>query len=336
MGGRQVVPVTLADVAQVCGVSVSTVSKALAGSHEISDGTTKRVREVSRGLGYRPRRGSRLRRRGSLRTVGLLTDDASGRASLLVHAGAFGALEPEQLGVLLCDSGGDLGRRRRNAHTLVEHGVDGLIVVSSRAGTQPSLGALPVPVVYAVGRSSAAGDFSLVCDDYGGARLAVSHLMGQGGRRIVHITGPPRDPAARRRAQAWRDVLREAGVRPSGEPLWGDWTRAWGYEAARLLIEDGVEFDAVFCGSDSLALGVYDCLLRLAKKDVRHTGAADLGAPREIGLGSRPLATVDLRLQDLGREAVRALFDAFSGHGRHGTQLMPTTFLADVAGIDCF
>ena len=162
MGDGETLKVRLTDVATAAGVSQATASKALAGSHEISEATTRRVRQAAFDLGYRPLRRQRPARRGALRTVGLLSDDEGGRAVAAVLAGAARALPAEQLSVLHCESGGDPERRERQLHTFLERGVDGLVVLAPSAEVQASLGPVPVPVVYLRGPSDDAADASLV------------------------------------------------------------------------------------------------------------------------------------------------------------------------------
>jgi LacI family transcriptional regulator len=317
--------VTITDVAARARVSISTVSKALSGNHEISEETRIRVRRAAADLGYRPRGSARPARAGSTRAVGLLTQDSVGRLSLPVLLGAENAVGTERMSVLLCDSRGDAMRGAYQLNTLLEHGIDGLIVLADNTDDQPSLGRLGVPVVYAYGASTDASDFSVVPDEQGGARDAVRHLVSRGRTRIAHLTGPVHYAATVRREQAWRASLQEAGLRPPAEPIRGEWLESTGHSAVDELLDRGIDFDAVFCGSDMLARGVVDQLRdrgRRIPEDVAVVGFDNWGL---MAGGSRPpLTTVDMRLEQLGRSAVSALFDAIAGHARSGVERLPT------------
>lgn len=315
----------ISDVAAACGVSISTVSKALSGSHEISDTTRRRVIVAARELDYRPNGAARRLRLGSTRAVGLLTHDSVGRLSLPVLLGAEDAVGTERMSILLCDSRGDPRRSEYHLRTLLEHGIDGLIALAGDTDDQPSLGRLPVPVVYAYGASTNPLDQSIVPDEEDGARQAMMRLRARGRRRIVHVSGPESYAATARRARAWRSTIRSEQLQTVTDPLLGPWTEAWGYEAAGIVIDRKLAFDAVFCGSDIVARGVQD---RLRESNIRvpeDVSVIGYDNWEMVAAGARPaLTTIDMQLEDLGRQAVRALFAAIEGKPGSGVERRPT------------
>lgn len=119
-------------------------------------------------------------------------------------------------------------------------------------------------------------------------------------------------------------MLREAGLTPAGAPLYGQWSQRWGRHACELLIDRHPQVDAIFCGSDRIATGVSETLLRLgrtASEDVTVVGydnwelfAAEC---------SPPLSTVDLDLEQLGATAVGHLLAALDGRKASGTLRRP-------------
>jgi len=316
---------TITDVAVLAQVSISTVSKALSGNREISEDTRIRVRRAAVELSYQPRGSSRPARSGSTRAVGLLTQDGVGRLSLPVLLGAEDAVGTERMSVLLCDSRGDDVRGAYQLNTLLEHGIDGLIVLADNTNDQPSLGALGVPVVYAYGASTDASDFSVIPDEEGGARDAVRHLVSHGRSRIAHVTGPDSYAATMRRATAWRAALHEAGLRPPTELIQGRWAESTGHAAVDELIDRRVDFDAIFCGSDMLARGVVDQLRDRGRSVPSDVAVIGFDNWELMAVNSRPpLTTIDMRLEALGRAAVSALFAAIGGHARSGVERLPT------------
>ena len=118
-------------------------------------------------------------------------------------------------------------------------------------------------------------------------------------------------PAAARRAAAAAGRLGEHLVQP---PLYGEWSERWGRQAVDLLVRTAGDFDGVACGSDQIARGVCDRLRELGRSvpdDVAVTGFDDWDV---MALASRPpLTTIDLRLEELGRLAGRALLDLIAG-----------------------
>jgi LacI family transcriptional regulator len=321
--------VTLADVASLAGVSVATASKALNGRGEVAPATRIRVRAAADKLAFQPNALARALISGRTRTVGLLTDDMAGRFAIPILLGVENALGNEQMSVLLCDTRGDAIRRQHYIRTLLARQVDGFIVLGDSNDLRPSLtGDIPVPVVYVYCESDSPDDLSILSDDAGGARLAIEHLISLHRRHIGHITGPSSYRAARDRVRALSAVLAESGLALAGEPLYGEWSQAWGRHATQMLLAARPELDAIFCGNDQIACGAAQTLHDLGRDipdDVALVGydnweifAADCRPP---------LTTVDLNLQRLGATAVERLFAALDGEHptgvlRHPCQLV--------------
>ena len=217
MGRRRSQSVTLTDVARRAGVSVSTASKALNERDEVADATRRRVQLAATELAFQPNVLARGLISGRTRTIGLLTDELSGRFSIPVLLGVENAVGNEQMSVLLCDARGDAIRRQHYIRTLMARQVDGFIILGESNDIRPSLTRdIAVPVVYVYGESTHIDDLSVLADDAGGARLAAEHLVSLQRRRIGHITGPLSYRAARDRAAALAAVLGEAGLTLAG------------------------------------------------------------------------------------------------------------------------
>lgn len=230
--------VTLGDVAKLAGVSISTASKALNARAEVAPATRERVLRSAAELSFQPNALAKGLISGRTRTIGLLTDELAGRFSIPILLGAENALANEQMSVLLCDARGDAIRRQHYIRTLLARQVDGFIILGDSNDIRPSLTRdIPVPVVYVYCESTDPGDFSILADDEGGARLAAAHLVSLRRKHIAHITGPESYRAARDRVTGLTDVLTEHGLTlAGGAPLYGEWSQRWGRQAARMLL----------------------------------------------------------------------------------------------------
>lgn len=321
--------VKIVDVAADLGVSISTVSKALADSPEISIATRKRVRDRSKELGYRPNGAARRLRTGRMQAIGLLSHDAIGRQSLPVLLGAEEAFGLGQTAVLLSDGRGDPVRVQQRIRTFLDHDVDGIIVLGGSTDEQPSLGRLAVPTVYAYGASSDPSDYSIVPDERDGATTAVELLVSLGRRHIGHITGPASYAATRRRAAAAERVLTHHGLTfAGGKPLSGEWTENWGRVATEVLLRRSPDVDAIFCGSDVIARGVLDSLHQRGRSVPDDVAIVGFDNWESWAADSSPsLTTVDMNLGLVGRLAAEALLAAIQGEPRTGIQRSPCSLV---------
>jgi LacI family transcriptional regulator len=314
--------VTLSDVAHAAGVSVATASKALNGRDRVKAATRERVMEAAARLGFAPNRTVPGVLAGKTGTVALLTSDLEGRFSLPILMGAEDAFGSGKTAVFLCDARGDSIREQYYIETLLSRRVDGFIIVGTRTDPRPSVGQLPVPVVYAYAPSDNPDDTSFVSDDRSGARLAVEHLVASGRRRIAHVTGEFEFKAAKDRAQGVADGLASFGLELAGGSVrFGSWDEAWGRGAARALIESDPEIDAIVCGSDVIARGVIDAMVQSGRDVPRDVAVIGFDNWDVVVSNARPrLTSIDLGLEELGRRAARKLFDGIDGSMTRGIE----------------
>lgn len=306
---------TIRDVAALAEVSVGTASKALNGRGKLRPQTRARVVAAASQLGFSPNAMARGLLSGRTYTVGLVTSDSFGRFSIPVMLGAEDALGAGQISVFMCDTRDDPIREQHYIQMLCARRVDGLIVTGRRTEPRPSIGRLPVPVVYAMTQSSDPEDVSVIPDDEEGGALATRHLLATGRTRIGHITGPSRFLAAGQRARGMRRALTEAGLAVhGGEPLFGEWSEEWGRQGADVLLRAAPEVDAIFCGSDQIARGVADTLRARGRRVPDDVALVGFDNWEAMALGCRPpLTTVDMGLQQVGRTAAQHLLAVITG-----------------------
>ena len=318
---------TIADVAALANVSIATVSKSLNGRPGVKATTRDRVLKAADALGFQSNALARSLLTGRSYTVGLITNDSYGRFTMPVLLGVEDTLQSGQLAVLLCDGRDDSIREQHYVKTLLARRVDGIIVTGRRSDPRAPIGHdLVVPVIYAMSESANPDDASILPDDEGGGVLAVQHLLATGRTHVGHVTGPESFRAARLRAVGAQQVLADAGLAlAGGKPLYGEWSEAWGRQAARILLRAAPDTDAVFCGSDQVARGVADALREMGHRvpdDIALVGfdnwtvMADASQP--------PLTTVDMNLSEVGRMAAETLLSAIAGQAEHGRRVVPS------------
>jgi LacI family transcriptional regulator len=315
-------PATISDVAQLAGVSVGTVSKALNGRGSLRSETRHRVASAAEQLGFEPNKTAVALNSGRTYTVGMITTDTIGRFSIPLMMGAEDALGKGEMSVFLCDARDDSIREQYYLRTLLSRRVDGIIVTGRRTQARPPIGTdLPIPVVYAFISSADERDCSVVPDETGGSHKAIDHLLAVGRRRIAHITGPEHHHSATVRAAAATGRLAESGLSLAGVPLFGEWSEPWGRQAAKIVLGNDRDVDAIFCGSDQIARGVADALRASGRRVPDDVALVGFDNWDVMALGCQPpLTSVDMELEKLGRTAADLLLAAIGGQpspGRH-------------------
>jgi LacI family transcriptional regulator len=206
--------VTLRDVARVGKVSVSTASRALGDSGLASHATQRRLLQIASELGYRPNTFARALKTHSSRLIGLAVHNLENASFRLLAAVVQARMRALGYQVILCITSDNPEQERDTLATLVDHGVDGLIVVPTGANGPQLLGMenAGIPVICVVRRDEGASLESVLAADPEGAYAGTRHLLGLGHRRIGLIVGRGDTTSGKERLAGYLRALREAGL----------------------------------------------------------------------------------------------------------------------------
>ena len=306
---------TLEQIAELAGVSRSTVSRVVNNQSGVRDDVRRRVWEVIEETGYRPNIAARA-----------LASNRSGIISLVIPHAFYTLFSDPYFpsltqGITLACNRSDLSltlflfhderdEAKLTARIANASLFDGVIMASSQYDDPliPHLISNEVPLVI-IGRQDRYPQVSFVdTDNLNGAYAATSHLLRLGYRRVAHITGPLNMVAGEDRLAGYCKALTDRG-RSYDEDLvrGGDFSEAGGHVAMKRLLP--AKPDAVFAASDQMALGAW--------RAIREAG---LQVPRDIALigfddllpsgATRPqLTTIRQPVVRMGSEAVNVLLD---------------------------
>lgn len=111
------------------------------------------------------------------------------------------------------------------------------------------------------------------------------------------------------RAEGVQAALSRAGLELAAPVAFGRWGQRWGRHANDTLMSQGVEFDAIACGSDQIATGAADALIAAGRRVPSEGAVTGFDNWLEFAEEARPpLTTVDMNLEELGAAADRQLF----------------------------
>ncbi|WP_330308955.1 MULTISPECIES: LacI family DNA-binding transcriptional regulator [unclassified Streptomyces] len=339
---------TLEAVAARAGVSRATASRVVNGGDGVREPLVERVRRAVEELGYVPNQAARSLVTRRHDAVAVVIAEPETR----VFTDPFFALQlrgiskeltahDSQLVLLLTEGRDDhvrVGRYLAGGH------VDGALVFSLHlddplpglihgAGVPTVFGGRPgwgdgarnsVPTVY------------VDCDNRGGAREAVRHLVGLGRTRIAHITGALDQTSAVDRLDGFGDVMVDGDPALVAE---GDFTPAGGERAMRELLERRPDVDAVFAANDLSASGALRVLRERGRRvpdDVAVIGFDDMLPIAEQT--DPPLTSVRQDIEEMGRLMARLLLrrlDRGTGDeslgGDPSSVVLPTTLVRRVS-----
>jgi DNA-binding LacI/PurR family transcriptional regulator len=302
----------MADVARLAGVSHQTVSRVLNEHPNVRPLTRDKVLAAIRELAYRPNAAARTLVTRRTHTLGVITADTMlyGPTSML-YGFERAAHDAYFVSVASLPA---LGRRSMldAVDRFLGQGVEGIIVIATQDSAVAALAHVPaeVPLV-AVGCGTRASVTSVAIDNTAGAAAATRHLLGLGHRTVYHVAGPPSHLDAKERVEGWEQALREAAA-PMPAVLAGDWSASSGYQlGGQLAAEPGLT--AIFCGNDTMALGVMRALAERGLRVPDHVSIVGFDDVPEAGYYLPPLTTVRQDFGEVGRQALATLVDRMSG-----------------------
>lgn len=265
-GVRARQPVTLADVARTVGVHPSTASRALdpRTSGRVSPATVALVRDAAMRLGYEPNSMARGLRMNRTFSVGMLIPDLTNPLFPPIVRGIEDRLRESGLTLVLANTDNDEDNERSLLDAMTRRRVDGLILATARREypVLEEISARGVPIVLVNRTTDATLVPSVQGDDHAGIGQAVRHLADLGHTRIAHVGGTQAVSTGVLRYHSYMSWMLMAGLEPDPDlVVFADWFREdRGAEAFAKLLRRNVDFTAVVCGNDLIALGCYDVL----------------------------------------------------------------------------
>lgn len=317
---------TMADLAELAGVSKITVSRALSESPLVNAETRERVQALARKHGYKLNVSARNLRLRRSHTVAVIVEmkPSSERTMwdpypLSLLGGISQELTSAGFSVLLTT--------RQGASNAAVQAADGLILLGqgARQDAVRLYDKLGLPMVV-WGAPEDSGDNHIVVgsDNRQGGIIVAERFLSIGRRHPVFI-GNPDHPEMAQRLFGFVDELARHGIKPLLLRR-ADFTLESGVDAVRSLWARKVRFDAIFACSDLLAMGAIRALVELGQSvpnDVSVIGYDD------TPLGASflpPLSTVRQNWQEGGVLLARKVLTLIQGHPVP-SQMMATTLV---------
>ncbi|MDM8212428.1 LacI family DNA-binding transcriptional regulator [Enterococcus hirae] len=311
--------VTMRDVAQKVGVSVSTVSRTLSRPEVVDPATKEKIFKAIDELGYSPNILARGLKTGKMKTIAFIIpnlenliyptlatvveEEAEKRGYFVVFSNTYEKQEIEQ----------------EYVQKLKGQTVDGFIfstgMVGERSKTILQLKKEKYPFVCLM-RDLGTQIDSFVSNNVKGGYLATKYLLDKGYRNICTVTGRDQLHLYQQRTAGYRQALEEYGVPFRSENVWSSVEQ--GIERAGKLMEKklaaGKLPDAIFAQSDPLA---FDVIIAMNQKGLK--------IPEDIGVigfdntylsSNFNLTTVAQPLRRLAKDATNYLIDMIEGLAR--------------------
>ncbi|MBS9461818.1 LacI family DNA-binding transcriptional regulator [Flagellimonas sp. 389] len=264
--------VTIHEIAEILNIDSSTVSRALNDSDRVNSKTKKKVLKKAEELGYRPNLLASNLRQNKSNTIGVVVPRISRSFFSSAIAGIEEMAHNADFNVVISQSLEKHKREQKIVNNLFSNRVDGILIsVSMETETSSHLEILEragVPFVFFDRHcSDMRNSNKVLIDDFAGAYEAVSHLIRNNCKRIVHFSGPQTLEIYKNRLAGYKKALESYGI-PFDPKLviTSNLMQEDGKRMAGKLIKTESAIDAIFAANDLAAIGAMKYLKSIDKK----------------------------------------------------------------------
>lgn len=321
---------TIKDIAQMCGVGVSTVSRAINNHPDINPTTKERIMDAIKECGYIPNDSARNLKRVDAKAVAVLVKGISNP----FFTSMIRVIENEckkhhySMELIHIESGEDEVDVAQKV--VKEKRLRGIIFLGGLfSHSEEKLKKLSVPFVFStagfIPESISRNLYSSISvDDRRESSRMVDYLIGLGHRRIAILVAEASEQSiGQLRLEGYYDSLKGHGIEPDSALVWqtddslGHFSMENGYRTTRKLLESGVEFTALYAVADALAIGALRALYEAGYKVPRDISIAGYDGIDMVNYTVPSLTTMRQPVEKIARETTKLLFNIISKRTTH-------------------
>ncbi len=306
--------VTIKDIARSLCISVSTVSRALTDDKNIRRETREAVLREAERLGYRRNPVAMNLKMGRTNTIGVIVPEMHTPYASQVVAGIQSVLYKNNQKVMIAESDESPLRELESLQMMEEFMVDGLIVslcsYKQNVDVYRRLAAAGMAIVFYDRIPHGLDDMpQVMVDDNNDSYFMAEHLIRLGRRRIVYLYGPDDVYNAVERERGYREAMEKFHVYDPQLVIRTGMTFADGAAAVDDLERRGIEFDAVYAFTDTLAIGAMNRLRELGRRIPEDVAVAGFSGTELSTIVYPKLTTVEPPLTEMGQRAAELVLE---------------------------
>jgi DNA-binding LacI/PurR family transcriptional regulator len=311
--------VTSLHVARLAQVSQSAVSRTYTPGASVSSVTRARVLDAAKKLGYRPNAIARSLITKRSRIIGVVMSQLDNQFYPVVLEKLSQRLRRDGYHVLLF-----ISDRRESDSVLAEilqYQVDGIVmastVLSSALARDCANAGSPVVLFNRMTRQAPGEPHpssAVTSDNEAGGRMVARHLVAGGHQRIAYIAGIEESSTSVDRERGFREELSLLGTRIHARAV-GNYSFEGARQAAHDLFSNPADRpDAVFVGSDHMAIAVMDVLrIELGLQVPDDVSVVGFDNVPQAAWGSYQLTTVEQPVEQMIEATATLLGELLQG-----------------------
>lgn len=318
---------TLKDVAQEAGLTVTTVSRVLNNRGYISQETREKVYESMKKLNYSPNEVARSLSKKSTNTIGVIVPHIRHPYFSEMISNLENCASKRGYKIILCNSRAKTQKEQEYLAMCTSNRVAGIILFSAGVAVEEFVSS-NIPLI-TVERYLENGTAAVECDNIEGGRMAAQHLIDQGCKNLLHISGISETTMpADERATGFVQVCEENGVKHTEVA-----TNSYQYDNLeyRDYIEDIIaeydDVDGIFASSDLIAAQILQVCAKINKRvpeDIKLVGFDDVIIS---SLTTPTITTIHQPVKEMAEAAIDLLINAAEGKTVAKLTMLPVSLV---------
>lgn len=306
--------VNIKKLAKILNISISTVSKALRDSHDISKETKEKVIALANELNYQPNPHASSLRKAKSKTIAVIIPEIANNYFSLAINGIESIAQEKGYHVLIYLTHESYAKEVAMLRLLHSGRVDGILISVSSTTTDYShikdVQAKGLPLVFFDRVCEDFNTVSITTDDYESALNATNHLIDQGCRQIAHLMISKNLSIGNKRLKGYLTALQGHGI-PVKEEL-----------IVQCVNEDETDFkliknlletqkpDGIFAAVERYAITTYEACKQLDIVIPRDLKVISFSNLQTASLLNPSMTTITQPAYEIGRQAATILFRA--------------------------
>lgn len=321
--------ITIKDVAKICGVGVSTVSRAINNHPDINPETKKLILETAKKYNYVPNNSARNLKRVDAKAIAVLVKGITNPFFSKMIKIMEKEIQDKKYTLILHHVEDEVDEVDVALELIKEKRLRGIIFLGGYfSHTEEKLRQISVPFVLSTisGTNQIPREiYSSVCvDDFEESYKMTKYLCELGHKRIMHITAHKGDQSiGRLRLNGYKKAIEDCGLKVDDDlivrmdPKYELYSMKNGFEVTKQFLKKKIDFTAVFAISDQLAIGSARAIINAGYKipdDISIAGFDGI----EMGKYYNPTITsLKQPVDKIAKESIQTLFEAINETIKH-------------------
>lgn len=309
---------TLKDIAEKLGISVATVSRALKNHPEISQRIKDQVNLLVTSMNYRPNSFALHLKNQQSKMIGVILPKVVHYHSSTILKGIISKCHDLNYQVLICESGVDENSERENTSSLINTGIDGLLVsLSNNNFSEDFFGELHsdgLPMVFFDKVPTTISSHKVLTNDYTGAFIATEHLIKNNYKKIAHFKGQKGARNTQPRYNGYLAAIEKYKIEHNQKFIIEclNCNEEEGYKQTIQLMKNPETPDAIFCVNDEMAIGALSALRHLNIKVPEEFGVVGFSNSTASKYMYPALTSIEQSGEEIGKTAAALLIQTIN------------------------